>query len=684
MRASWPVASTSIVRTSGGVLAAIIAACLGACGGQSSSQDSRAQALRATPAPLAIGTETPDAGPTAEPDLERARFANVPCWFDVASAREIDCGELTVPENWSKPGSKLIHLPVVIFRGTAARAEPIVFLNGGPGARSRVHTADEIRSWLGLLSTQGWTYRRDFIVLTQRGTNWTDSNLSCPRLQQLWRLSLFGTSSPTWKSQVSSATAACARALAAGHDLGAYNTPQSVRDVAALRAAMGIEAWSIYAVSYGTRFALSLMRSHPDGLRTIVLDSVYPPGITDPLGFAPAAFFANLNAVLDACALDAQCRRTYRELDGSFEAAIERVRGAPLSLPDQAGSVVGPFALVETLFRLMYSSQTIGLIPEVVHGFAQYSAPDLAQSLQEFSEETTADEDRAQEVAEGAFLAIRCNDDHPLTDPGWWARTANAHPLLREWILERELSAPCADWPTMPGPIQETTRVASAIPTVLLVGALDPATPTGYAEFAAATLARADLVKFPAAGHGVLGNDACAATLVEAFLDHPETPLSTACLDGVSSVDFSPSFQMHAQHLLTQGDPGAAEELLGQTLNYQETRLRPDDPGIALTLNALGTLHHGEGRHGQAADALKRALAINGKVFGPDSVEAGESAGLLALVYHDQGKTTEAASLYRRALKILEREHGQKRSDVTFYRDRYRELLSTSDAGAQP
>jgi hypothetical protein len=81
---------------------------------------------------------------------------------------------------------------------------------------------------------------------------------------------------------------------------------------------------------------------------------------------------------------------------------------------------------------------------------------------------------------------------------------------------------------------------------------------------------------------------------------------------------------------------------------------------------------------------LKKALAINGKVFGTDSVEAGESAGLLALVYHDQGKTTEAASLYRRALRILEREHGQKRSDVTFYRDRYRELVPTSDASAQP
>jgi len=148
MLASWPVALTSIVRTSGPLLAAIIAGYLGACGSQS-SRDAHSQASPAAPAPLAIGTEPPDGGPTAESGLERARFADVPCWFDMASGREIDCGELIVPENWSKPESKPIHLPVVIFRGTPARAEPIVFLNGGPGDRSRIHTADEIRSWLG-------------------------------------------------------------------------------------------------------------------------------------------------------------------------------------------------------------------------------------------------------------------------------------------------------------------------------------------------------------------------------------------------------------------------------------------------------------------------------------------------------------------------------------------------------
>ena len=104
----WPVARSSSAPTGGVGSAVVIATCLGAC--ETPSLDRHGQALRAAPAAFAPGAETPDAA------LDRAPFADVPCWFDVVSGREIDCGELTVPENWSKPESKLIHLPLVIFR----------------------------------------------------------------------------------------------------------------------------------------------------------------------------------------------------------------------------------------------------------------------------------------------------------------------------------------------------------------------------------------------------------------------------------------------------------------------------------------------------------------------------------------------------------------------------------------
>jgi tetratricopeptide (TPR) repeat protein len=235
-------------------------------------------------------------------------------------------------------------------------------------------------------------------------------------------------------------------------------------------------------------------------------------------------------------------------------------------------------------------------------------------------------------------VAIKCNDDHEFQNPESSARAASAHPLLSEWTLDRERALPCAHWPVAAIPAAERGRVASAIPTLLLVGAFDPATPSSYAEFAAATLARAHVLEFPASGHGLLGSDRCVSAITEDFLDDPKTRPAAACLHAMRPVDFSPSIQMHAVALLAQGEPTEAE------------------------------------------DALVRALAINGKAYGPDSLEAGKSAGRLALVYHDQGRTGQAASLYRRTLRILEREHGQNHADVSFYRSRYGELVSRSGA----
>src|SRR5687767_11768564 len=48
--------------------------------------------------------------------------------------RAADCGTLVVPENRRDPDSRLIALPVVRIRATAApAAEPVFRLEGGPG-----------------------------------------------------------------------------------------------------------------------------------------------------------------------------------------------------------------------------------------------------------------------------------------------------------------------------------------------------------------------------------------------------------------------------------------------------------------------------------------------------------------------------------------------------------------------
>jgi pimeloyl-ACP methyl ester carboxylesterase len=42
---------------------------------------------------------------------------------------------------------------------------------------------------------------------------------------------------------------------------------------------LGIREWNDYGVSYGSDLALQLLRDHPDGIRSVVADSVVPPQI---------------------------------------------------------------------------------------------------------------------------------------------------------------------------------------------------------------------------------------------------------------------------------------------------------------------------------------------------------------------------------------------------------------------
>ena len=81
----------------------------------------------------------------------------------------------------------------------------------------------------------------------------------------------------------------------AGSDLSAYNTTVNA-DIADLRTALKIDQWNGYRVSNGSELALQLLRDHPEGIRSVVLDSVVPPQTNPMTQFwptAPKGFEAN-------------------------------------------------------------------------------------------------------------------------------------------------------------------------------------------------------------------------------------------------------------------------------------------------------------------------------------------------------------------------------------------------------
>ncbi|MCU0835663.1 MAG: alpha/beta hydrolase [Chromatiaceae bacterium] len=101
-------------------------------------------------------------------------------------------------------------------------------------------------------------------------------------------------------------TRACLDELAAaGTDISKINTEQNARDVRAVMRALGYPVYNVYGISYGTKLGLEVMRTAPEGLRSVVLDSVAPPPVPtyDTIALPYAESF---EAIFDQCAANAE------------------------------------------------------------------------------------------------------------------------------------------------------------------------------------------------------------------------------------------------------------------------------------------------------------------------------------------------------------------------------------------
>src|SRR5262249_46471191 len=102
-------------------------------------------------------------------------------------------------------------------------------------------------------------------------------------------------------------------------------------DFADLRKALKIGPWNVYGLSYGTELALSLVRDHPEGIRSLFIDAVLPPGAVS-LGWTWTNANEAISNVFDACIRQPACAATYGDLRTQFTDAVQKLEAHPLTL----------------------------------------------------------------------------------------------------------------------------------------------------------------------------------------------------------------------------------------------------------------------------------------------------------------------------------------------------------------
>ncbi len=132
------------------------------------------------------------------------RFEATACWPAVPAGAHARCGYLVVPENRRKHTGKTIRVAVAIIPASAKApdAAPLVYLDGGPGG-APIFSA-------GLAVSSGLDADRDLILVDQRGTYYSQPQLTCPKLDAFFSrlLGLVYDADSTRKAHVAATRAA--------------------------------------------------------------------------------------------------------------------------------------------------------------------------------------------------------------------------------------------------------------------------------------------------------------------------------------------------------------------------------------------------------------------------------------------------------------------------------------------
>jgi len=499
------------------------------------------------PSPLAaLETATP-APPTAIPSpmptvVYTPRYEQAPCQFDTPTNTQVTCGYAIVPEDRTGDPADTIRLAVAVFHSTNPNPapDPVVFLQGGPGGEAVKLSADAF----GVLVAP-FISTRDYIAFDQRGTGLSEPALNCDELDKVYRHDIYGNLDDSVRELAyQNAFLSCSGLLKAqGVKLSAFNTVESAADLKDIVTLLGYEKVNLYGISYGTRLALVTMRNHPQIVRSATLDSVVPVESNLILEYPNSARYS-LGKLFETCKADADCNQAYPNLEADFWELTRKLDARPITLTTSAypmGSVtetVDGSYLLSVATGLAKNSYLINTAPQTISRVgggdlttliaAQYSLPYAFEGINP-----------------GLYISMMCRE-HILSTTAETLRTASEQVGVDNFIWRpyysnfEKMFGACQSWGATGPVLGENDAVTSDIPTLVLEGAYDPATPPQFGKQVAERLPNSFYYEFPNQGHSVSTSDSsgCGMKVVQNFLGDPMAEPDHACLNDLKTVNF--------------------------------------------------------------------------------------------------------------------------------------------------
>jgi pimeloyl-ACP methyl ester carboxylesterase len=454
------------------------------------------------------------------------------CVVEFPEKYMVECGVLVVPEDHDNPDDGDIQLNVAVFRSQNENKspDPVFHLIGGPGGSLLDSATFYLR-----VGGDAILEKRDYVFFNQRGTRYNTPYLSCDGYADLqWGLNLESLPPETRMERENEFLLDCMNSHEdAGVDLNQYNNIENANDVNDLRIALGYEKINLYGISYGGRLALSVMREHPEIVRSAIIDSSYAPNAslwTEIPHNAKRVF----DLIIDTCAEDTVCNLKYPNLGETFYQLVEDLIANPVEVTLANGKkmLLSGYDLMSFSYNSLYSfyEEGINYVPLVIDQTNKGNHSIVAEAIAENAWDDI--------FAWGMHYAITCQVDikfEPISEAR--ARMADLPVYIQEYYLPLDFLI-CEAWHGGEVDPVENLPVVSDIPTLVLTGRFDPITPPYLNVQVAETLSNSFYYEFPDIGHGVMRGHDCALEIGLQFLDDPTAEPDASCMEELGTPVF--------------------------------------------------------------------------------------------------------------------------------------------------
>ncbi len=445
-------------------------------------------------------------------------FEPAPCPVDFPAGVDVDCGMVIVPQDRAHADERTLRLAVAVFKAHRNNpvADPLIFLDGGPGSRTLDSYAGGLGSFLLPINRQ-----RDIILFDYRGIGHSDPALTCPE-------SLEATGDE-W------VTACRERFEAQGVDVTDFTTRDNAADAADIVRALGYETYNVWGGSYGSSVAMTLLRDHPENVRAAIVTALQPPQ-GDLQAAIPAGLQRTIDAVSALCQANADCARAFPfDLTGALAVIVERLNANPLPVTVHGvdTSLTGDNVL-QGFGQLLKDDVNIPIVPGLIGALyaEQYDV------VMPYVSALSPVPDPLSPI--GAYMSMRCTDSIlAVTPEAFDAALESINPAFRAGYaaVHEQMVAECQAWGArIPTDADRLPAVADT-PVLIMSGALDQYSSQEWLDSTLATLPNGHGFMLPYHMHYVIQHP-CASRLLIGFIEDPSAELDASCMETIPAPRF--------------------------------------------------------------------------------------------------------------------------------------------------